>query len=251
MGIKRAILCGYHWTGCKALTLLLENGYEVYVYTHKTENAIADLEGLCIKNNIEYTLDKINKNNMPFVPDIICSIYYRWIIDSEVIEAVHGRIFNLHPSLLPKYRGCSSLTWAMINGEKQVGYTYHYVDSGCDTGYIILQKEIEIEDFDTQLTLYNRVMFESMDSFLEVVDLVLKGCKGISQKGEAVYYKRGCPLDGIIVDSMDDLLKERFIRAMCYPPYPAAHYNGNEVKTFLEYKDLYEERQKNEKDTSL
>lgn len=251
MRAKKAILCGYHWTGCKALKLLLERGYEVYVYTHKTENSIADLEGLCIKNNINYTLEKISVNNMPFIPDIICSIYYRWIIHDEVIAAVNGRIFNLHPSLLPKYRGCSSLTWAMINGEKQVGYTYHYVDSGCDTGNIILQKKIDIEEFDTQLTLYNRVMFESMNSFLEVVGLVLKGFKGIPQNGESTYYKRGCPLGGIIVDSMDDMLKERFIRAMCYPPYPAANYNGDEVKTFLEYKALCEERQKNEKNTGI
>lgn len=45
----KVILCGYHWTGCKALELLIEDGHEVFVYTHKTENQIADLEGLCIK----------------------------------------------------------------------------------------------------------------------------------------------------------------------------------------------------------
>ena len=47
--LMKVILCGYHWTGCKALELLIEDGHEVFVYTHKTENQIADLEGLCIK----------------------------------------------------------------------------------------------------------------------------------------------------------------------------------------------------------
>ena len=45
----KVILCGYHWTGCKALMQLLERGYEVYVYTHKAEKCVPDLEGLCQK----------------------------------------------------------------------------------------------------------------------------------------------------------------------------------------------------------
>lgn len=233
----KVILCGYHWTGCKALELLLQEGHDVYVYTHTTQNYIADLEGLCIKRNINYSLNKIEVNNLPFIPDMICSVYYRWIIKPDVIAVVQGRIFNLHPALLPKYRGCSSLTWAMINGENECGFTYHYIDSGCDTGNIILQKTVKIEDFDTQLTLYNRVMFESMKYFLEVIDLVEKGYDGKKQEGIATYYKRECPFDGKINDLMDDEMKERFVRAMCYPPFPAAQYQDREIKTLRELID--------------
>lgn len=233
----RIILCGYHWTGCKALELLLQEEHEVFVYTHETQNYISDLEGLCIKKGIAYSLEKIEYNNMPFVPDMICSIYYRWIIKQDVINAVSGKIFNLHPALLPQYRGCSSLTWAMINGEDECGFTYHYVDSGCDTGDIILQKSIKIEDFDTQLTLYNRVMFESMKYFLEVVHLVAMGYQGEKQQGISSYYKRGCPYEGKISDSMNSEMKERFVRAMCYPPYPAAYYHDREIKTLRDLLD--------------
>lgn len=233
----RVILCGYHWTGCKALELLLEEGHDVFVYTHETENCVADLEGLCIRKGVPYSLNKITSDNLPFIPDMICSIYYRWIIKKDVIEIVKGRIFNLHPALLPKYRGCSSLTWAMINGEKECGFTYHYIDEGCDTGNIIIQKSIKIEDFDTQLTLYNRVMFESMNCFLEAVNMVAAGFVGIRQSGIATEYRRGCPLEGKIDDSMNDEMKERFVRAMCYPPYPAAQYNNQEIRTF---RDLQE-----------
>lgn len=233
----KIILCGYHWTGCKALELLLEKGYDVYVYTHKTENCAADLEGLCRKKGIGYSLDKIELNNMPFIPEVICSIYYRYLIKIDVIEAVGGKIFNLHPALLPKYRGCSSLTWAMINGETECGFTYHYIEAGCDTGNIILQKKIKIEDFDTQLTLYNRVMFESMQYFMKALQLVMEGCPGRKQDGEATQYQRGCPMGGELTDDMDAEMQERFVRAMCYPPYPAAMYNGCEIKT---YRDLEE-----------
>lgn len=231
----KIILCGYHWTGCKALELLLKEGHEVYVYTHKTKNCIADLEGLCIKKKIQYSLEKISADNMPFAPDVICSIYYRWIIGQEVIESVGGKIFNLHPALLPQYRGCSSLTWAMINGEEKCGFTYHYIDKECDTGNIIIQKEIKIEDFDTQLTLYNRVMFESMKYFLEALHFVAEENVGERQVGEATYYRRGCPMNGEITDDMSEELIERFVRAMCYPPYPSAKYKDNEVRTYSEY----------------
>ncbi len=178
----RIVLCGYHWTGCKALELLLEEGHEVYVYTHPTENCIADLEGLCIRKNIKYSLDKIEAANLPFIPDMICSIYYRWFIKQDVINIVNGKIFNLHPALLPRHHGCSSLAQAVATGEEECGFAYHYVEAGCDTGNIILQKAIKIEDFDTQLTLYNRVMFESMDSFLEVLHMVERGYGGEKPK---------------------------------------------------------------------
>ena len=230
----RVILCGYHWTGCKALELLLQEGHEVFVYTHETQNCIADLEGLCIKKKIAYSLDKIDINNIPFIPDMICSIYYRYLIKPDIIDAVNGKIFNLHPALLPKYRGCSSLTWAIINGEEECGFTYHYIDAGCDTGNIILQKAVKIEDFDTQLTLYNRVMFESMQYFLDVVQAVKKGYEGEKQEGTVTFYKRGCPFEGKLDDAMDYETKERFLRAMCYPPYPSAQYHGREIQTLKE-----------------
>lgn len=234
----KVILCGYNWTGCKALQLLLEEKHEVFVYTHETENCCPDLINFCNRNNVMYSIEKICVNNLPFIPDVICSIYYRYIIDSDVIETVSGRIFNLHPALLPKYRGCSSLTWAMINGEKECGYTYHYIDKDCDTGDVLLQKRILIEDFDTQLSLYNRVMFESMKDFLFVLHEVASNKSGNKQVGDSSVYKRGCPYDGEIQEDWDAEKKERFIRAMIYPPYPAARYQGKEVKTWGEFQKI-------------
>lgn len=232
------ILCGYHWTGCNALEWLLEKKHNVFIYTHKTQNSVADLEGLCIKKKVPYSLEKISAENLPFLPDVICSIYYRYIIADSVINIVKGKIFNLHPALLPKYRGCSSLTWAIINGENQCGYTFHYIDTGCDTGNIIIQKSVKIEDYDTQLTLYHKVMFEAMSMFPYAFQSVIEGDEGVKQAGEGSYYKRGCPLNGNITDEMDEELQERFVRAMIYPPYPAAKYKGHVIETFKELKDL-------------
>lgn len=234
----KIILCGYNWVGCKGLDILLNRGDEVFVFTHESPNYINDLEGLCKKRNVKYSLQKINKENLPFTPDLIVSLYYRYIITKDVIEICKNKIFNLHPSLLPKYRGCSSLTWAMIEKEDYAGYTYHYITEKVDAGNIILQKQIKIEEFDTQVTLYHRVMFEAIKDFEKIIELILKNYLGYPQeiKSELKYYKRGCPYEGNIDKKWNDEMKDRFIRAMIYPPLSPAQYNGQEVYKLNELK---------------
>ena len=231
----KVILCGYNWVGCKVLDMLKTKGYEVFVYTHKSPYHVPSVIKLCQKYNIPYSTENISKSKLPFKPDVVVSIYYRYIINIDVINSCNGKIFNLHPSLLPKYRGCSSVTWALINGEKEYGFTYHYVDNDCDTGNIILQRKLKIEEWDTQLSLYNKVMFASIDFFQEAFEKVIKGYNGVKQTGEATRYKRGCPYDGIIDDRKDIEFIERFIRAMYFPPYKGAMYKGKEINSIEEF----------------
>ena len=220
--MKKIILCGFNWSGCRALDLLIKRNYEVYVYTHKSPWHINDLIDFCKYKNVKFSTEKISIENLPFNPDIIISVFYRYIISEEVINKVNKKIFNLHPSLLPKYRGCSSTTWAIINGESHSGFTYHYIEKGVDEGNIIIQKKEEIYEFDTQETLYTRLMYKGLDYFYEALDLVIKGDKGKRQKGQSIYYPRGCPHNGEINKKWDLEMKKRFIRAMTYPPYKPA-----------------------------
>lgn len=232
------VLCGFHWAGCKALNSLLQRGYNVFVFTHESPPHIASLLDLCKKIGVPYSLENISNAKLPFKADIISSVYYRYIIKPQIIASCNGKIFNLHPSLLPKYRGCSSLTWAMINGEPETGFTYHYIDEGCDTGRIITQQHIVIEQYDNQHTLYYRVMFKALEAYEQALDLVINGYRGMDQQGEPTYYKRGCPFNGEIDEEWDDDYVERFIRAMQFPPYPPAKFKGHEILSFDNYKAL-------------
>lgn len=231
----KIILCAYHWAGCKALEELITNEHEVFVYTHKNPYNVPSLIDYCKKQRIPYSLENISKSQLPFTPDIIISVYYRYLISNDVIMKCNKKIINLHPSLLPKYRGCSSLTWAMINGEKDCGFTYHYIDTNIDTGNILLQEKVKIEDFDTQETLYNRVMFLALKKFTKAIELVSAGYEGIQQVGQVSMYKRACPYNGEISDSWSDDKIDRFIRAMIYPPYPKATYKGRDINSLEEY----------------
>jgi UDP-4-amino-4-deoxy-L-arabinose formyltransferase/UDP-glucuronic acid dehydrogenase (UDP-4-keto-hexauronic acid decarboxylating) len=243
VGSTKAILCGYQWAGCKALDELIKKFDEVYVYTHPSPNHLPDLVALCEEKQVPYSIEKISIENLPFIPEIICSIYYRYLVSEEVIAAVDGKIFNLHPSLLPKYRGCSSLTWAMINEEPQAGYSYHYIDADCDTGNIIVQEAFNIETWDTQQTVYQRAMEMALTDFTYAVDFVLDNRPGQLQQGTASYYPRGCPHDGIISDDWNENRIKAFIKAMINPPLPVATYKGHPVNSYEEFERLIGEKE--------
>tara|TARA_Y100000385_G_C13077950_1_gene632384 strand:+ start:1236 stop:1958 length:723 start_codon:yes stop_codon:yes gene_type:complete len=236
--MKKVILCGYNLVGCEVLKILHDKNYELYVFTHDSPYFIPDLKSYCEELKIPYTTDKISIKNLPFKPDIICSLYYRYIIDKEIIDLCEGKIFNLHPSLLPQYRGCSSITWAIINGEKYTGFTYHYINQDIDKGKIILKKKIEINSFDTQGTLYSKVMIEAVDYFMEAFNFVIDGKKGKKQSKGGKYYNREVPLGGKISGNWDIETTEKFIKAFIHPPYPVATYKNKPIEDLQSYLKL-------------
>jgi methionyl-tRNA formyltransferase len=82
-------------------------------------------------------------------PDVIVVVAYGQILPREILEIPKYGCINLHGSLLPKYRGAAPIQWAIINGEKKTGVTTILMDTGMDTGEILLQEEIDIAPEDT------------------------------------------------------------------------------------------------------
>ncbi|WP_405567929.1 methionyl-tRNA formyltransferase [Polaribacter sp. Asnod6-C07] len=83
--------------------------------------------------------------------------------------------FNLHASLLPEYRGAAPIHWAIINGETKTGVTTFFIDDKIDTGEIILQEEINVDDTETVGSLHDKLMFLGADLVAKTVDLIEKG----------------------------------------------------------------------------
>ena len=79
-------------------------------------------------------------------PDLLWITDYRYLLPSTVISLASRGVVNLHPSLLPKYRGRASLNWAILNGETSLGLTAHFVDAGMDSGDIIAQMSFELRE---------------------------------------------------------------------------------------------------------
>ena len=91
-------------------------------------------------------------------PDYIFSIYYRQILPKSLLSSAKISCINIHPSLLPQYRGPVPTAWAIENGEKEFGITIHLMDEGIDTGDILVQKKYPILDNETGFELYTRGM---------------------------------------------------------------------------------------------
>lgn len=107
-------------------------------------------------------------------PDIICIIAFR-ILPEEVWSASKLGTFNIHASLLPKYRGAAPINWAIINGEKTTGLTSFLLAQKVDTGNILLQHKIDIPEGATAGDLHDIMMPISADMALQTCNLLLSG----------------------------------------------------------------------------
>ena len=122
-------------------------------------------------------------------PDIIFSIYYRKILPKSVLQLPKLGCINIHPSLLPKYRGPIPTAWAIEKGETSFGITIHHMDEGIDTGDILVQEKYSIGNDETGYELYTRAMHLGFlllkDNYENIINNKLKP---FSQKGLSSYY---------------------------------------------------------------
>ena len=89
-------------------------------------------------------------------PDVICVVAYGKIIPKEILDIPKYGCVNVHPSMLPKYRGPAPIQWAILNGDTKTGVSTMYLDEGMDSGDIILQEEISIDENETSGELWDR-----------------------------------------------------------------------------------------------
>ena len=236
----KLILCGYHKIGCDILEKIVTMNYfdDIFLFTHAPGNAVPDIRKKADELNIRYSEKSINKSKLPFKPDVISSIYYRYIIKQHVIDSCDGKIFNVHPSLLPNHKGCSAVPWAIIEGDQYSGITFHYIDKNIDTGNIILQITTQIKSNETQKSLYDRLMNIGSKYWEAAFKLVDCGFMGYPQHGESKYHIRGVPNNGEIDESWDEKKIKRFINAMIYPPYAPATYRGKDIFSYEDFKKI-------------
>ncbi len=91
---------------------------------------------------------------------LICLAGFMRILSKNFIKRFKGKILNIHPSLLPKYKGLNTHQRAISNNEKYSGCTVHFVNSRLDSGKIILQKKVKISKFDTAKSLAKKILIQ-------------------------------------------------------------------------------------------
>lgn len=98
---------------------------------------------------------------------VVCSFNYK--IPKVLLDSVKDGFINVHPSLLPDYRGPNPYSAVILNNEKETGVTLHFMDENFDTGDIIIQKKVPISEIETMGTLFNRLNIIGLDVLLETL----------------------------------------------------------------------------------
>ena len=117
------------------------------------------------KINLESVLKELQKRNI----SIICLAGYMKILNKQFINKYNKKIINIHPSLLPKYKGLNTFKRTLESKEKQTGCTVHYVNNKLDSGKIIIQKSVAISSSDNVETLKNKIQQKEYRAYSEAV----------------------------------------------------------------------------------
>lgn len=237
--MKSAVVVAYHNIGCVGIEELVRAGVEVKaVFTYaddKSENTwFRSVAQVATEMNIPvFAPDDINhplwlERIRAMEPDFLFSFMYRDLVKQELLDIPQVAALNLHPSLLPKYRGRAPINWALLNGEQETGLTLHHMTPRPDDGDIVCQAALKIEDEDTAATLHTRLATLAGRLLAENLPAIIAGeCKGAPQdEKQATYFGARQPKDGEIDWSRSATSIRNLCRAVTQP-YPGAFsYRG-------------------------
>jgi phosphoribosylglycinamide formyltransferase-1 len=113
----------------------------------------------------------LTKNGVTQRNGLVCLAGFMRIISPEFVKKYKNKMINIHPALLPSFPGLDAQKQAVMHGAKFSGCTVHFVDSGVDTGPIILQKMVKVLDSDTEETLSKRILVKEHQAYPEAVRL--------------------------------------------------------------------------------
>lgn len=175
-------------------------------------------------------------------PDLILVNSYSMLLHPELLELPRLGCVNLHPALLPKYRGSNTLQWVIINNESETGVTMHYMNSEFDAGDIIAQRRVQIGGEDTWLDVRSRVADATRELLREEIPLILaqKNARIAQNEAEVSSFPRRRPQDGEIDWSRSARDIHNLIRALVAPLPGAFYYLGGEKIVLDKYLSLAE-----------
>ncbi|MGN0017478.1 MAG: methionyl-tRNA formyltransferase [Candidatus Gastranaerophilaceae bacterium] len=174
-----------------------------------------------------------NLDNLDIDAAVVASFNYK--IPKELLSIPKHGFINIHPSLLPKYRGGNPYSTVIINNEHETGVTLHFMDEGFDTGDVILQKKVEISPIETMGTLFNRLNLLGMQMLVSALgELEKRDLPRYKQPDGEFVVGKSIKDEDLFIDfkqSAADI--ERFIRALNPFLIASAAFRGNMIKIFM------------------
>ncbi len=156
-------------------------------------------------------------------PDLIFSFYYRAMIPTALLALARAGAYNMHGSLLPKFRGRAPVNWAVLMGATQTGATLHEMVAKPDAGFIVDQSAVPILPDDTARQVFDKVTVAAEQVLWRSLPAVLAGCapRLPNDLSQGSYFGGRKPEDGRIDWSQPARQVYNLVRAVA-PPYPGA-----------------------------
>jgi methionyl-tRNA formyltransferase len=243
---KPAILVfAYNDVGYECLDALIQNDeYVLAVITHKDnpeeEIWFRSVVNLAKKYDIPVqTPESVDSPDWvariaSWQPDLILSFYYRSMINEEILKVPRLGAFNMHGSLLPKYRGRAPINWAVLHGEKETGVTLHHMVKKADAGDIVDQERVAIASEDTAQDVFKKCVKAARIVLERQIDALTSGTapRRPQDESQATYFGGRKPEDGRIDWTASAEQIYNLIRAVTQP-YPGAFTEIGNKKLFV------------------
>lgn len=241
----KTVVFAYHDIGCTGLRALVDAGYDIRaVFTHADEpgenrffSSVARLAaelGLPVfapeDVNHPLWLERLRQ----WQPDVLFSFYYRHLLDEDLLAVAPQGGYNLHGSLLPRYRGRAPVNWALVNGETETGVTLHAMVRRADAGGIAGQIPVPIDDDDTAFTLHAKLNEAARRLLDEQLPRIKDGSVILrpQNEAEASTFGRRTPADGEIDWRKPAKDIRNLVRAVT-EPYPGAFTHFGQQKMIV------------------
>ncbi|HFN6479750.1 TPA: bifunctional UDP-4-amino-4-deoxy-L-arabinose formyltransferase/UDP-glucuronic acid oxidase ArnA [Citrobacter farmeri] len=240
----KAVVFAYHDMGCLGVQAVLDAGYDIAaIFTHADnpgENAFfGSVSRLAADAGIPvYAPDDVNhpiwaERISQLAPDVIFSFYYRHLLSDAILALAPAGAFNLHGSLLPKYRGRAPLNWVLVNGESETGVTLHRMVKRADAGAIVAQQRVAISSDDTAFTLHHKLCQTARRVLEQTLPAIeRKETHDVQQnESEATYFGRRTPEDSFLTWNRPATTLHNMVRAVAAPWPGAFSYSGTQKFT--------------------
>ena len=237
--MTRAVVFAYSEVGVRCVRELLAQGMEIpLLFTHADDpgetqwfgsvRQLAEEKGLRVETPIDPNTPEWIAQGRAANPDFLFSFYYRYMLNSTWLEVPRRGAFNMHGSLLPKYRGRAPVHWAILNGESATGASLHYMVEKPDAGALVDQQSVPIGENDTALDVSLSVAGAAEQVLRRSLPALVAGSATARplDLAQGSYFGRRRPEDGRIDWRRGAREIHDLVRAVA-PPFPGAFTQVN------------------------
>jgi len=227
-----AVVFAYHDVGVRCLKVLLDFDVHVLlVVTHRDDSRekiwFASVAEFALSRKIDVAFDPsvetLQQELQSKRPDFIFSFYFRRMIPEDILKAAKNGAYNMHGSLLPKFRGRAPVNWAVLKGETETGATLHEMTVKPDAGAIVGQERVPIGPDDLAVDVFRKVTGAAEKVLRSHLKSILEGRANPRPQDLSAgsYFGARKPEDGRIDWNRPAQEIHNLVRAVA-PPYPGA-----------------------------